>query len=111
MSNMGPYPEGQYNQQPGGYVPGGFGPRPDEKNSLGVWSLCLGIASFLCCGIVTGIPSIIVGYLGIQAANEGRATNKGMSIAGVVLGAISVVLFIIAVATGALSDILNNLNS
>ena len=34
-----------------------------------------------------------------------------MSIAGVVLGAISVVLFIIAVATGALSDILNNLNS
>ena len=76
MSNMGPYPEGQYNQQPGGYVPGGFGPRPDEKNSLGVWSLCLGIASFLCCGIITGIPSIIVGYLGIQAANEGAPPTR-----------------------------------
>ena len=39
MSNMGPYPNGQYDQQPGGYGPGGygggFGPRPDEKNSLG----------------------------------------------------------------------------
>ena len=100
MSNMGPYPEGQYNQQPGGYVPGGFGPRPDEKNSLGVWSLCLGIASFLCCGLVTGIPSIIVGYLGIQAANEGRATNKGMSIAGIALGVLSIVLLIVSYATG-----------
>ena len=34
MSNMGPYPNGQYNQQPGGYGPGGygggFGSRPDE---------------------------------------------------------------------------------
>jgi len=85
MSNMSPYPDGQYYQQPGGYVPGGFGPRPDEKNSLGIWSLGLGLVSFFCCGFITGIPAIIVGYLGIQAANEGRATNKGMSIAGIVL--------------------------
>ena len=25
MSNMGPYPNGQYDQQPGGYGPGGYG--------------------------------------------------------------------------------------
>ena len=92
MSNMGPYPGGQYNPQPGGYVPGGFGPRPDEKNSLGGWALGLGIASFVCCGIFTGIPAIIVGFLGMQAANEGRATNKGMSIAGIALGILSIVL-------------------
>ena len=95
MSNMGPYPDGQYNQQPGGYVPGGFGPRPDEKNSLGVWSLCLGIVSFFCCGLITGIPSIIVGYLGIQAANEGRATNMGMSFAGIVMSVVGPVLSIV----------------
>ena len=111
MSNMGPYPEGQYNQQPGGYVPGGFGPRPDEKNSLGVWSLCLGIASFLCCGIVTGIPSIIVGYLGIQAANEGRATNKGMSIAGIVLSEAGTVLAIVLYATGVTSQFTSGIQS
>ena len=111
MSNMGPYPEGQYNQQPGGYVPGGFGPRPDEKNSLGVWSLCLGIASFLCCGIVTGIPSIIVGYLGIQAANEGRATNKGMSIAGSVLSVAGTVLAIVLYATGVTSQFTSGIQS
>ena len=111
MSNMGPYPEGQYNQQPGGYVPGGFGPRPDEKNSLGVWSLCLGIASFLCYGIVTGIPSIIVGYLGIQAANEGRATNKGMSIAGIVLSVAGTVLAIVLYATGVTSQFTSGIQS
>ena len=111
MSNMGPYPEGQYNQQPGGYVPGGFGPRPEEKNSLGVWSLCLGIASFLCCGIVTGIPSIIVGYLGIQAANEGRATNKGMSIAGIVLSVAGTVLAIVLYATGVTSQFTSGIQS
>ena len=97
---MGPCPDRQYNLQPGGYIPGGFGPRPDEKNSLGAWSLGLGIASFLCCGIVTGIPAVIVGYLGIQAANQGRATNKGMSIAGIALGVLSIVLLIVSYATG-----------
>jgi len=111
MSNMGPYPEGQYNQQPGGYVPGGFGPRPDEKNSLGVWSLCLGIASFLCCGLLTAIPSIIVGYLGIQAANEGRATNKGMSIAGIVLSVAGTVLAIVLYATGVTSQFTSGIQS
>lgn len=114
------YPGSQpgYQQYPsqaqpgGGYTPGmsPFG-ASTEKNNLGGWALGLGIAGLLCCGALTGVPAIILGYLGIQAANQGRATNKGMSIAGVVLGAISVVLFIIAVATGALSDILNNLNS
>ena len=98
MSNMSPYPNGQYNQQPGGYVPGGFGPRPDEKNSLGNWAL--GVAGFLCCSIFTGIPAIVMGFLGMQAANEGRATNKGMSIAGIALGVLSIVLLIVSYATG-----------
>ena len=111
MSNMGPYPEGQYNQQPGGYVPGGFGPRPDEKNSLGGWALGLGIASLVCCSIVTGIPAIIVGYMGMQAANEGRATNKGMSIAGIVMGGLSMLGLIIYFATGQFTETMNTIQS
>ena len=111
MSNMGPYPEGQYNQQPGGYVPGGFGPRPDEKNSLGGWALGLGIASLVCCSIVTGIPAIIVGYMGMQAANEGRATNKGMSIAGIVLSVAGTVLSIVLYATGVTSQFTSGIQS
>ena len=111
MSNMGPYPNGQYNQQPGGYVPGGFGPRPDEKNSLGGWALGLGIASFVCCGVFTGSPAMIVGCLGVQAANEGRATNKGMSIAGIVLGSIAIVLTIVFYATGLSEQLLSGFQS
>ena len=100
---------GVEHRTPDNSLPGSCAGNPG--GSLGGWALGLGIAGLVCCGALTGVPAIILGYLGIQAANQGRATNKGMSIAGVVLGAISVVLFIIAVATGALSDILDNLNS
>jgi len=47
---MGPCPDRQYSLQPGGYIPGGFGPRPDEKSSLGNWALGLGFTGFLCYG-------------------------------------------------------------
>ncbi|WP_167148885.1 DUF4190 domain-containing protein [Actinomyces sp. ZJ308] len=110
MSNMGAYPNGPYNQQPGGYG-GGFGPRPDEKNSLGGWALGLGIASLICCSVITGIPAMIVGYLGMQAANEGRATNKGMSIAGIVMGGLSILWLIIAFATGQITEAINSFQS
>ena len=103
MSDMGAYPSGPYNQQPGGY-----GPRPDEKNSLGGWALGLGIASLFCCSIFTGIPAMILGYLGMQAANEGRATNKGMSIAGIVMGALSIVFLIIYLASGMYERVLDS---
>jgi len=128
MSDMGAYPNGSYNQQPGGYGPnggpynqqpagygpagygpGGYGPRPDEKNSLGGWALGLGIASLVCCSIFTGIPAIILGVLGMQAANEGRATNKGMSIAGIVMGALSIVFLIIYLASGMYERVLDGL--
>ena len=127
MSDMGAYPSGPYNQQPGGYGPnggpynqqpagygpagygpGGYGPRPDEKNSLGGWALGLGIASLFCCSIFTGIPAMILGYLGMQAANEGRATNKGMSIAGIVMGALSIVFLIIYLASGMYERVLDS---
>lgn len=133
MSDMGAYPNGSYNQQPGGYGPnggpynqqpagygpagygpagygpGGYGPRPDEKNSLGGWALGLGIASLVCCSIFTGIPAIILGVLGMRAANEGRATNKGMSIAGIVMGALSIVFLIIYLASGMYERVLDGL--
>ena len=36
----------------------------------------------------------------MQAANEGRVTNKEMSILGIVLGALSIVLLIVSYDTG-----------
>lgn len=110
----GPYPQGQYGPGPGQAPPppsyyGGIpeAPRPPsgpgsmpgtEQNSLGVWALVLGIASFVCgFGFITGIPAIILGRKAQQAEREGRANNGSLGTAGVVLGWIAVVLSALAV--------------
>ncbi|QPL04501.1 MULTISPECIES: DUF4190 domain-containing protein [Actinomyces] len=83
------YPQGQGapTGQPMGYV----GQQSTEKNNLGAWALGLGIAALACCGLFTGIPAIILGIMGVQAANQGRASNKGLAIAGIVLGVLSII--------------------
>ena len=95
----------------GGYAPGmtPFG-ASTEKNNLGGWALGLGIASLVCCGLFTGIPAIILGYLGMQAAKEGRASNKGMAIAGLIMGSLSIVWTIVALSTGILGQIVGNVS-
>ena len=55
--------------------------------------------------------AIVVGFLGMQAANEGRATNKGMSIAGIALGVLSIVLLIVSYATGLNERLLSGFDS
>ena len=97
--------------QPGAYAPGmSLYGSSSEKNALGGWALGLGIASLVCCGsLLIGVPAIVLGILGIQAANEGRASNKGMAIAGLIMGVLSIVATVIAWTTGIMSFILDNL--
>ena len=96
-SQQYPYPPPSYGQYPP-YGPGMYwgplyDPRRHEANALGGWALGLGIASiFINCmylGAVLGVPA---GIKGMHAADEGRASNKGVSIAGVVTGAIGSVI-------------------
>lgn len=86
--SYGPYPP--YGQSVYWGVP--YDPRRHEANALGGWALGLGITSIfancLSFGLILGISAIVVGVLGMRAANEGRASNKGLSIAGVVTGGI-----------------------
>ena len=104
------YPQYPNEPQPGVYAPGlsPYGP-PTEKNALGGRAPGLGVARPVCCGLLTGIPAMVLGFLGIQAANEGRASNKGMAIAGLVLGVVSIAWTVIAWTTGIMSFILDNL--
>lgn len=68
-------------------------PNAYPRNSLGVWSLVLGIASVvLALGAVTGIPAIIIGNQGRRAVRAGEADNEGMAVTGVVLGWISLAI-------------------
>ncbi|MBO0610503.1 DUF4190 domain-containing protein [Myceligenerans salitolerans] len=66
------------------------------RNSLGVWSLVLGGASFLLfLGVLTGIPAILVGNDGRRAVRAGEADNEGVAMAGVLLGWASVALTVV----------------
>lgn len=68
------------------------------RNSLGIWSLVLGGASFLLfLGVLTGVPAILVGNNGRRAVRAGEADNETVALAGVVLGWASVVATLAAV--------------
>ncbi len=91
-----------------GQSPYGYG---FPKNSLGVWSLVLGLVGLFVCGLFTGIPAIVVGHKARGAVAEGQANNPGMATAGIVLGWIATILSLIGVvvlvgliATGAMTD-------
>jgi hypothetical protein len=63
------------------------------RNSLGAWSLVLGIASVvLLLGAITGVPAIIIGNQGRRAVRAGEADNERMAMTGVVLGWISLAI-------------------
>ncbi|MBL0886348.1 DUF4190 domain-containing protein [Myceligenerans indicum] len=66
------------------------------RNSLGIWSLVLGGASFLLfLGVLTGIPAIVVGNDGRRAVRAGQADNEGVAMTGVLLGWASIALTLV----------------
>ncbi|MGH9103698.1 MAG: DUF4190 domain-containing protein [Acidimicrobiales bacterium] len=85
-------------------------PSPREplraRNGLGVAALVLGIISLpgiitIVVGVVLGILAIIFGAIGVRRAHRGEATNVGMAIAGIVTGAIGLIVSVVIVAIGA----------
>jgi hypothetical protein len=73
--------------------PGAVGPAPYQSvNGFAVTSLVLGL--FFWCGTIPGILAVIFGYvaLGRIARSEGREKGRGLAIAGIVLGWISIAL-------------------
>jgi hypothetical protein len=69
------------------------------KNRLAVASLILGLVS-LCLGILTGIPAIICGIMGLfRISRQPRLqTGKGMATSGIILGCVGIVLWALALA-------------
>lgn len=69
------------------------------KNSpLAITSLVLGILSIFCCGLLSGIPAIITGFMAKSRIrrSEGVQKGAGMATAGIILGFVSI---LISVAT------------
>ncbi|MCB0950308.1 MAG: DUF4190 domain-containing protein [Mycobacterium sp.] len=106
MSEPPQYP--QYGAYPGSYPPpppqygyGGYPPPAPAgpKNGLGVASLVVAIIALfsLVGGVVLGVVAIILGFLGHGRVKRGEANNGGIAIAGIVLGALSIVESIVVI--------------
>jgi hypothetical protein len=110
----------QYGQQPGYGTPPPYGQQPGygaqfpggpagPQNTQGLIAMILGIAAFplLCCtiiGLPVSIAAVVLGWLGLQKAKTGAATNRGQALAGLICGAVAAVialgLIIYSVAAG-----------
>jgi hypothetical protein len=110
-----PYQDPYGQQPPYGAAPtypnAGYPMPQGQNNTLGLIGMIAGIASIvlgLCCpglGIPAGIAGVVLGVLGQKKAQQGQASNAGQARAGLICGAIGVVLGIINAFAGvALTD-------
>ena len=68
------------------------------SNGMGITGLVTGIIGACLAwvpvlGFVLGVLGVVFGGVGWFYANQGRATNKGMAVAGVILGVFAVVFW------------------
>lgn len=92
-------PGGPASGQPPGATPHGGSPE-QPSNGMGLTALILGIIAIplVCCaylGIPLGIVAVVLGWLGKGKAERGEATNRGQALAGLICGAIAVILGIL----------------
>ncbi len=88
--------------QPKPRAEGDFAPAydfgPPRTSGKAIASLVLGICSLVTC-LLTGIPAIILGILGLAETNDPRkhVSGRGLAISGIVLGSITSFLSLIVV--------------
>lgn len=102
QQSQAPYGAAPAPQQPA-YNPNvptyGTAPAPRLPKGMSVAALVLGIIAVLNCwlpivniiAIVFGIIALVLGIVGMNKAKKGTAGGKGMSIAGIVTGALAIV--------------------
>ncbi|MBT2406026.1 MULTISPECIES: DUF4190 domain-containing protein [unclassified Streptomyces] len=100
-----------YQGYPGSAAYQPYGAQP--SNGFGVTALVLGILSVVGCiasffSVALGIGAVVFGALGRGKANRGEATNGGMALAGLILGAVGIVLgglVVLVMMFGLLADL------
>lgn len=99
MSDMPPPPPpGPTDARPHESRPAG------QRNGVGVTALVLGILAILTglfvIGGLLGIVAVVLGFIGRGRAKRGEASNGGVALAGIITGAIGIVLAALIVALG-----------
>ena len=79
---------------------------PAPANGLGTTGMVLGIVGAALSlvpvlGFILGLLATTFGGIGLAKANRGEATNKGMAIAGLVLGIIAMAVWPVLIAIAA----------
>jgi hypothetical protein len=96
-------PPGQYSGQPPGQYSGqppGQYPAARRRNGMGTAALVLGVVAlvlvllllFSPIGAFLGLLAVLFGILGIMRANRGEADNRGQAVAGLVTGAVALLV-------------------
>jgi hypothetical protein len=101
-----PYPPQGYGAAPYAYPPYGAGSpyaASPPSNGVAVAAFVLGVIAMVLAwiplfDIVLAAPAVILGGLGISRANRTRGTGKGLAIAGLILGAISILVTLVVFA-------------
>jgi hypothetical protein len=111
MTDNTPSDPPQYQPQPGppggypagGYPPAGYPAAGGRRNGIGVVALVLVILLlFSPLGALLGLVAVLLGIIGLVRANRGEADNRGQAVAGLVTGALALLLgifFTISVGT------------
>jgi hypothetical protein len=102
-----PYPY-QHHYSPGPYAGGyplpppyyGYPPPTGPRNGLGATSLALAITALLVVwsvvgGIILGLTAVVTGFLARGRVKRGTANNGGVATAGIVLGALAVIVGVV----------------
>jgi hypothetical protein len=95
----GPYP-GSYPPPPPQPYAGYIARPPAPRNGLGIAALIVAIVALLSVwsvigGIILGVVAVILGFVGWGRVKRREATNGGIAIAGIALGALAIVISLI----------------
>lgn len=93
-------PATAYSQPYGGYGQPGA---PTKTNGLGIAALVVGVLSLLVCwipfvgfvSVLGGIVAVVLGILGMRKAKDGQTGGRGMSLAGLITGAVSLLVAVV----------------
>lgn len=68
-------------------------------NPLAIWSLVLGLLSYVCLGLLAAVPAVILGHMALgQIRRSGdEQGGKGLAVVGLVLGYANIVLTVLGI--------------
>jgi uncharacterized membrane protein len=87
-------------QLPGGGMALFAAPAPVRTNSLAVAALACGVAEFFTAGL-TAIPAVVLGHMARSQIRRTGENGSGLALAGLILGWLAIVLFVLIVVVGA----------